>query len=296
MTWHTKRNEVPASGGSSFLPEDYLQRKAERRGLFISMFLFVVVAMGVVGAFFVTHRRWNDIKKTQEQINSEYASESKKIDELKALEKQKADVIEKAEVTSAIKEKVPRSILLAELINRMPEQLTLTDLQLRSKRIVEQKAKPVAQSNLSNRGQTPPAQGGKGAAANAGGNAPAAPPKPAVTKFEFSLSMTGLAVADEEIADYVTALNQCPLLSKVDMVSTSEVTVDDVQLRKFNIEAVIKQNADARTIKPLQIPRLAGKASASITKKEHDPMDPTVPRDGFENTPSNAASAAGKQE
>lgn len=291
MTWHTKRNEVPAaaSGGSSFLPEDYLQRKAERRGLFISMFLFVVVAMGVVGAFFVTHRRWNDIKTTQLAINSEYAAEAKKIDELKALEKQKSDVIEKAEITAAIKEKVPRSILLAELINRMPEQLTLTDLQLKSKRVVEQK-KPVAktaQSNLSNRGQSTPAQASKEAAT---------PAKPVMPKFEFTISITGLAMADEEIADYVTSLNQCPLLGKVDMVSATEVTVDDVQLRKFNIEATIKGSADARAITPLRVPRLAGKASAAVSKKERDPLDPTVPRDDFDSNTKNAADAAGKQE
>jgi Tfp pilus assembly protein PilN len=289
MTWHTKRNEVPAaSGGGSFLPEDYLQRKAERRGLFISMFLFVVVALGVVGAFFVTHRRWNDIKATQVAINAEYAAEAKKIDDLKALEKQKADVIEKAEITSAIKEKVPRSILLAELINRMPEQLTLSDMQIKGKRTVQQTAAPKpAQSNLSNRGQTAPAQAAKGT--------PPPPPRPVVPKFEFAISMTGLAVADEDIADYVTALNQCPLLGKVDMVSTTEVTIDDVQLRKFNIEAVIKQSADARAIKPLQVPRLASKTPGGVNKKERDPMDPTVPRDDFEDK-SNAANAAGKQE
>lgn len=280
MTWHTKRNEVPASG-SSFLPEDYLQKKAERRGLFISLFLFVVVAMGVVGAFFVTHRRWNDVKTSQERINSEYATEAKKIEELKAHEKQKADVMEKAEVTLAIKEKVPRSILMAELINRMPEHLTLTDMQLKGKRMSDKKkeAAKADKSKVASRGKS----GGK--------NAKKAEPEPeapklAAAKFEFSISIVGLAGTDAEVADYVTALNGCPLLGKVDMVSSTEVEVDEVTLRKFTIEAMIRKDADARQMQPLQVPRLAPVAAATL--RAADPMDPTVSAQDFESTTTSA--------
>lgn len=288
MTWHSKRNQVPASGGS-FLPEDYLQRKAERRGLFISMFLFVVVAMGVVGAFFVTHRRWNDVKQAQERINSEYAAETIKIDQLKAVEKAAADVKEKAEIAVAIKEKVPRSILLAEIINRMPEQLTLMDLSLKGKRVVEQ-PKPVvasaSKSNLSSRGQSAPAP--KTTAATE-------PPRPVVPRFEFTISMNGLAATDAEIADYVTSLHSCPLLDKVEMISAQEVTIDEVPLRKFNIEAQIKRTADARMITPLQVPRLSGRPTANA--QQHDPMDPTVSRDEFPaSNPSSNAGTPGGQE
>lgn len=286
MSWHTKRNEVPAGG--SFLPEDYLQRKSERRGLFISMFLFVVVAMGVVGAFFVTHRRWNDVKKEQERINAEYAAETIKIEQLKDLEKQKAEVFEKAEITTAIKEKVPRSILLAELINRMPEQLTLTDLDLKSKRMLVQPKVVSAgnrlagpQNQAANRGQTPPAA------------AAPPPPKPMAPKFDFTIEFTGLASTDADIADYVTSLNQCPLLSKVDMISATEVTIEETTLRKFNLQATIRNTADARSITPLQIPRLAGKAMPGRSKEPSNPMDPTVPRD--ETTTTNAEPSAHKE-
>ena len=38
---------------SSFLPEDYVTERAERRSSLISVVLFVVVMFGVVAAFFV---------------------------------------------------------------------------------------------------------------------------------------------------------------------------------------------------------------------------------------------------
>ncbi|MFN7021343.1 MAG: hypothetical protein ACK4WH_08470, partial [Phycisphaerales bacterium] len=57
-------------GGSSFLPEDYLRRKSERRSIVISLSLFAIVVMGIVGAFFVTHRQWNTVRQRQQEINA----------------------------------------------------------------------------------------------------------------------------------------------------------------------------------------------------------------------------------
>src|SRR6202008_3614087 len=96
-----------------------------------------VVAFGIVGAFFVTYHRWMKVKDDQEVVNRAFATEAKKIEQLKVLEAQREELKEKADVTLALVEKVPRSILMAELINRMPEQMTLTELALKSKRILE---------------------------------------------------------------------------------------------------------------------------------------------------------------
>ena len=72
-------NRRPGTGGS-FLPEDYIEKKAENRNLAIAVFLFVVVTLGVVGAFFVTNRQWSTVKRRQQEINQEYATETKKIE------------------------------------------------------------------------------------------------------------------------------------------------------------------------------------------------------------------------
>ena len=84
MSMFNKRAENPGAGGS-FLPEDYLRRTSERRSILISLGLFAVVAMGVVGAFFVTHRQWNSVRERQHEINREYATETQKIEQLNKL-------------------------------------------------------------------------------------------------------------------------------------------------------------------------------------------------------------------
>jgi len=276
-------NRRPGTGGS-FLPEDYIEKKAENRNLAIAVFLFVVVTLGVVGAFFVTNRQWSSVKHRQVEINQEYATETKKIEQLKVLEAQKQEMLEKAEVTTALIEKVPRSILLAEMINRMPQNLTLTELNLKSKRQVEPKSKAKPEpakgaqprSLASARGSAPASAGAKGAKEP---DKPAAP-KPQAPKYEFKIEILGLAGADEEVADYHRALSDCPLLDKVEILYSGDVKIEDVMMRKFRIECSLRVNADARHIEPLQVPRLPPRPGAhSATRHLVDPMDPTVTRD-----------------
>src|SRR6185436_1057254 len=120
--------------GSSFLPQDYVARKAEMRANLICLGLFGVVMFCVVAAFFVTNRQWLQVRRNQQAITTQYTQEAIKIEQLKQLEKQKNEMMEKAEITTALIEHVPRSILLAELITRMPDDITLLELTLVSKR------------------------------------------------------------------------------------------------------------------------------------------------------------------
>lgn len=275
MTFHNRR---PGSGGS-FLPEDYIEKKAENRNLAIAVFLFVVVTLSVVGAFFVTNRQWSTVKQRQQEINQEYATETKKIEQLKVLEAQKQEMLEKAEVTTALIEKVPRSILLAEMINRMPQNLTLTELNLKSKRHVEPKSK--AKPEPAKGTQTRSLASARPGAKPAKDAEKPAPPKPQAPRFEFRLEILGLASADEEVADYHRALSDCPLLDKVEILYSGDVKIEDVNMRKFRIEASLRNNADARHIEPLQVPRLPPRPGANTTARPLivDPMDPTHPRE-----------------
>ncbi len=270
-------NRRPGMGGS-FLPEDYVEKKAENRNLAIAVFLFVVVTLGVVAAFFVTNRQWTSVKARQHEINQAYATETKKIEQLKELEAQKAEMLDKAEVTTALIEKVPRSILLAEMINRMPQNLTLTELNLKSKRVIEAKPKEKPAPSTAKPRSLASARPGAGGAKS---NEPLPAPKPQAPKYEFKLEILGLAGADEEVADYHRALSDCPLLDKVEILYSGDVKISDVNMRKFRIEASLRGNADARHIEPLQVPRLPPRPGVAGIGRvlAIDPMDPTQPRE-----------------
>lgn len=242
------RNPFPihASQGATFLPEDYVARKAELRANFLSLTLFGVVMFGVVGAFFVTNRQWLKVRDEQKAINVLYTQEAQKIDQLKQLEKQKVEMLEKAEITTALIEKVPRSVFLSELIGPMPEQITLLTLDLKSKRIIEAppaaaKAGPKTVKSLA--GKPKPT-----AAAKPGDKPPEPPEKVKAPRFEYTLTLVGLATANEQIADYLAALQTCQLLERVEIQYIKESKVGERQLRKFEIVARLRPNADARNL------------------------------------------------
>ncbi len=247
-----KRPSTEHSG--SFLPEDYIERKTASRATIIGLTLFGVVMFGVVGAFLVTNRRWNEITAEQRRIEVEFEQEKLKIDQLKSLEAQRAVMMAKAEVTAALIEKVPRSILLAELITRMPRDITLLDLELKSKRLDTQ-PKPSAT----------PAQAGKAAAAKVRnltakdkGKAEKEPetPRPQAPRFDFTLMLTGVAGNNNDIAEYLGQLQACPLLTAVELQYIKETIISDVGLRRFEILAQLRPDADAHDLIAVPVARL----------------------------------------
>ena len=64
MSSNTKK-----SYGASFLPDDYVQRKADGRSGVMMLGLSLIVMFGIAAAFFVTNRQWTSVKSLQLEIN-----------------------------------------------------------------------------------------------------------------------------------------------------------------------------------------------------------------------------------
>jgi len=226
----------------SFLPEDYVARKSEMRANILCLLLFGIVMFGVVSAFFVTNRQWLGVRAEQETINRLYAQEAQKIEQLKALEEQKKEMLTKAEITTALVEKVPRSLLIADLVTRLPEKITLTKFELEGKRV-----KPASQRPKTPTGRRQPKV--RTLTGNVNTNQPEED-EPVIRppKFEYSLTIEGLAIDNEHIADYLSALRESSLLESVELEFIEVVIQDKEALREFQILASIPDDADARSI------------------------------------------------
>lgn len=253
----------PDAAGASFLPEDYVARKNETRANIFALVLFAIVMFGVVGAFFVTNRQWLSVRREHEAMNAQYAQEAKKIEQLKGLEAQKSDMLAKAEITTALIERVPRSILLAELVTRMPKEITLLDLSLEGKRIEPPKADPKDRAGAKP-GAKPITKAVAGSLTKAGGKGEdkAKEEKPTPPRLSHTLKLQGVASANWHITDYLASLTACPLLQTVELTYIKERTIKDVSLREFEITAQLKPDADARAIEPVTTLRQGSHASA----------------------------------
>src|SRR5438874_12888911 len=117
----------------SFLPDDYLERKARRRTNAICAALFFIVICAIGGAFTVTEKSVREIEKQYTAVETQYTEAAKRIEQVTQMQEKQRTMARQAELTASLLEKVPRSFLLAEITNDMPPGVSLLDFVLEAR-------------------------------------------------------------------------------------------------------------------------------------------------------------------
>ncbi len=216
---------------TSFLPEEYLDRRLQRRTNVISLVLFVVVLGVVVSAYFVTDQQRAEVKSLQAQVNQQFEDAAKRLEQLDELQRRKDAMIRKAQVSAALIERVPRSVLLAEMINNMPATLSLVELDLTTK-ILQTAPRPKTAMEKARQAQHVEAAS-----------------EPEVPVTEAPIYMIGLAPTDVEVAQFMTALGQSPMFRDVNLVYSEEAQIDERVMRRFRVEMMLNQHIDLKTLR-----------------------------------------------
>ncbi len=205
----------------NLIPEDYAKRRAQRRANVLCCVLFVVVMAAVGGAAIVSEAKTRRTKQIAARVSEEYARAASLIDQLQELELQKKKLIAKAENTSALMERVPRSYLIGFITNARPENVALL-------RVILDNGKATARRR--------PARGKKSLG-------------PTVKSFSPSVDITiyGQAKTDVEVALYIARLRNNPLVDSVDLIYSVEARKrsEENSVRSFHLEMTIKPGMDA---------------------------------------------------
>jgi Tfp pilus assembly protein PilN len=214
----------------NFLPEDYVEKRQAARTAVICVGLLVVVVTGIVAAWMFTQWAAKPVFEKEERVNAQFEEANKQIQEAQEIDREKAKMMQKAELTTMLMEKVRRSALLEELTKLQPKGVNLTSLELKSR---ELPAPPISDVEKAKRQQD------------------GLPPEPQTPPdIEVSVDVTGTAVTDGQMAAYVRALNKSSLLSDVNMVFSEETKrgsgEDADTVRKFHVEMKINPTADLR--------------------------------------------------
>ncbi len=225
--------------GASFLPTDYVRGKGQARASMVAILLFVLVLAGVIGAFFVNHQRWNRVRDEQQVVAAAFKEESAKIEQLKVLEEQRVVLTDKAEVVTALKDRVPRSVLMGEIVRGIGSGITLTEINLEGDRVRPPAPKAAAKGAVKSIGVS-----GVG---NGKDQKPVAP-KVHPPKFKFTVSVDGLSENNDDIADYLASLKDSPLLKAVELQFINQTLIDSISYRKFRITMSLSPNADANLV------------------------------------------------
>lgn len=220
----------------SFLPEDYLERRAHRRTNLLSVTLFIIVMGGVIAAYVMSDKQRADVAKERDDVNAQFADAARKLEQLQELQANKQQMLRKARLTGTLLERLPRSVILSQIINNMPVSMTLFDLDLETK---------VKKTN--SRSRTLMDKKKQEAASR---NAPAA-----MQEVEVNLVLIGVAQTDVDVASFMAGVKGSPLFENVNLVYSEEVVIDNEKLRKFKVEADVNNAADLAQFDPEMVKR-----------------------------------------
>ena len=231
-TWKQSKGE---GMNDSFLPQEYTAQKIDRRTHVMAMLLFFVVMGAVFAAFIWKRDEWKRVESVREEIEQRYAEAGVEVEELMALKVTQQATIDRAELAAALVEKVPRSILLAELINHMPPGLGLLEFRLESSRILP----PKSDKNKS----------AKGRKSRTGSRSAVSKVVPKPPQYDSRLSLTGFAPTDVHVSEFLAELNGHALLRNVNLVSSRETIKEDKTIREFKLTASLHRDADVRSLR-----------------------------------------------
>ncbi len=215
----------------SFLPDDYLARKAIRRTnvIFAALFLLTVSASAV--AFTFAKNSVKEARATNKIALADKSQAARPIEQFQKLQEKQRTMAMQAELTSSLIEKVPRSFLLAELTNSLPTGVSLVDVVLESRK---KSAQPAAAPKT--------AFEKKASVAAATVTAQAATFQPIV--YDVTMRVTGVASNDVQVAQFITKLNASRLLKDVNLVISDQFKSGEDNLRKFQIDMTLNPSAE----------------------------------------------------
>jgi Tfp pilus assembly protein PilN len=217
----------------SFLPDDYLERKASRRANLVCGTLSLLVIGAIGSAFYLKERSMRDINVRASEVDKDYATAAARIEQVQLLHSKQRQIVQHAELAAALVERIPRSNILAEFTNCMPPGASLLELTMDSRPRVT--AGPVGTAFEQKKAALEAKQRGAGA--------------PDTPKLDVYLKITGVAENDVQVSDFIAKLNQSRLFREVNLV-VSEVFLQDKtsDLRKFQIEMMLNPDAEVREV------------------------------------------------
>ncbi|MEX0876010.1 MAG: PilN domain-containing protein, partial [Phycisphaerales bacterium] len=196
-----------------------------------------------VGAFVVNHQRWSRVHDEQKQVAAAFEDEAAKIEQLEALEAQRIDLVERAEVVTALKDRVPRSVLMGEIVRSIPDGLTLTMVNLEGERI-----KPVVETPDPKASAKTRTIKGKNIGKGKDDEGEAVKPKVLPPRFRFTMTVEGIARENDNVADFLAAIKASPLFGDVELPLIDETIIDKEKYRKFKLTMTLLEQADARLV------------------------------------------------
>jgi len=217
-----------------FLPEDYIEKKAQQRANIICLCLFLVVLAGVGCGFAITEKRQGRIDNRVEEVSAQMHKASESLKQLDVLEGKRTEMMKKASISASLMEPVPRSLLLATTTNDLPTGVSLTEFKLVSKN-----AKPKLTTGKSSRSRNKKAR--RTSSAKTGSGANSIEP----VTWQTTIEIIGISPTNMQVAGLIANLNKSLLFAEVNLIYSEEHVLQEENVRKFKLEVILDPKARA---------------------------------------------------
>jgi Tfp pilus assembly protein PilN len=204
--------------------------------------VFVAILAAVGGAGWYTKQELRKAETEHDEVDRQFADAAKRIEQVRQMQDKQRKMAGQAELTASLLEKVPRSVLLAELTNAKPGGISFLDLMLDSK----VKSSPGMSAGGGGGAKTQFEMKRAAQDAAAGGGKAAAPPAPQAKLYDVSVKVTGVADSDLLVAQFMAKLQKSKLVRDVNLIISEAFTFNDTKMRKFTIEMVVDPEAEVQ--------------------------------------------------
>jgi Tfp pilus assembly protein PilN len=206
----------------SFLPDDYLDRKLQRRTNILCLVLTALVMGGIGTGFAISLQSINRIVQQQRGVDQSYADAAQRITQLRDLQSKQQRIAHQAEMSASLLEKVPRTLVLAQITNALPAGVSLLALTMESHRhVFPPTPLPIAQF-----GQPPSTA------------EPAKSPEQPVV-FDVTLRLIGVAATDVQVAQFINHLSRSQLFNDVNLATSDDYQMNADKVRRFSIDMAL---------------------------------------------------------
>jgi Tfp pilus assembly protein PilN len=218
----------------SFLPDDYLENKAQRRTNVICAVLFLITMVSIGLAFTTSERSLREVEAKHAAVEQSFADAARRIEQVQQMQEKQRTMAHQAELTASLLEKIPRSLILAKITNALPTGVSLTDFILESRK--RNAPPPVAPRSAFEQKKTNSIVGQVAEA----------------KVYDVTLKITGLAPTDVQVAELLRKLRTVALFKDVTLIISdwekqgSDKKAQDQQYRRFQIELTLDPNADVK--------------------------------------------------
>ncbi len=229
----------------SFLPDDYVARRAKARANRLCGSLLLVTILSVAGAFTYAQNSLAQLKQEHAAVNEQFRLESERLKRLDTLQKQQSELARRARLAESLIEKNPRTEVLASLKEELPAGTSLLEVVLGSK------VRPVVKTPEQILAEK---QARKSAVKDA------TTEEPAPKLYDVNLKLAGLAYTDMQVADYINSLGRSRYFEDVNLLVSREFLYQNQMVRRFEVEMRVRDEPKKNDVQT---------ASASTEEQAH---------------------------